>query len=104
MHKENDLIAIYGCGFQLYQERQSVVLPCFSENAALPFMPDTWNHVPATPSTVAFLMLPDKRRYWASRSWTNKTEDPGPIKALAIVLVQSAAVTFTLQFISSTFH
>ena len=70
-------------------------------------MPDTWNHtnpcvgvlVPATPTTLAFLLLCGKRRCCASGLCKNEAEDPESIKALAKVLDLSAAVTFTLQVI-----
>ena len=71
---------------------------------------DTWNRtepracvvVPATPSTLVFLLLHGRHRCCAIHSWMNEAEDPESIRALAIVLDQSSAVKFTLQVISST--
>ena len=86
-----------------------VSTPTFSASSSTP---DTWNHMeplvrvlvshPATPFTLVFFLLCGRHRCWASLSCTNKAEDPGWIRALAIVLDPSAVVTFTLKLISST--
>ena len=70
---------------------------CTAIFSASSSMPETWNYkdprvgvvVPLTPSTIVFFLLRGSRSCCAIRSCTKEVEDPGSIRALAIVLNQS---------------